>query len=87
MSASNSHPTETTGVLSWFADSDAAPRVTLAYQDLLCPAFVSPWTEGAADHVSFENVLFGADVPVARCPRSIAHCSRRPGRLYEPFPI
>lgn len=54
-----------TGVFSWVADSDAAPGLTVAYQDGVCVAFVSSWTEGTVDHVPFENVFFGTDIPSA----------------------
>ena len=54
-----------TGVLLWFADSDSASHVTPAHQDLLCAAFVSSRTEGAVNHVSFKDVLLGADVAAA----------------------
>lgn len=63
--ACNSRRTETTGVFLWFADSDSAPHVTLAHQDLLCAAFVPSRTEGVVDHVSFEDVLLGVDIAAA----------------------
>lgn len=65
MAVRNVFRTETIGVFSWFADSDPAPRVALARQDVLRAAFVSSRTEGIIDHVSFENVLCSADVPAA----------------------
>ena len=65
MSACNARRTEAIGILSWFADSDAAPRATLAHQDLLCAAFVSSRTQGTLDHVSYENVLLSTDFPAA----------------------
>ncbi|KAG6374306.1 hypothetical protein JVT61DRAFT_4329 [Boletus reticuloceps] len=52
---------------------DAAPRVTLAHQYFLRAAFVSSWTEGTLDPVSYEGVLFSADSPC--CVMTALGCS------------